>query len=56
VDSLLSYREVAQTLNVSLSTVTRYARDGLITPIKLGKRTVRFNPEEIKRLRQGKTG
>ena len=45
-DKLITKKEAAEFLNVSLSTINRYMKDGKIRFIKLG-RQVRFNKENL---------
>jgi len=48
--ALLTAAEASVTLRVSAQTVHRYAKDGLLTPIRLGYRTVRYRRADVERL------
>ena len=44
---LLSKVAAARTLNVSVRQVTRFVASGLLTPVRLGPRLIRFTPSEL---------
>ena len=44
---LLSARDVARMLNISKRGVWRLASEGQLAPIKIGKRTTRFDCDEV---------
>jgi len=50
---LLTVRQTAERLAVHEITVYRWAQRGLLQPVKLGTRTIRFTPAEIDRICRG---
>ena len=44
---LLSKAAAARTLNVSVRQLTRFVASGLLTPVRLGPRLIRFTPAEL---------
>ena len=46
-DSKLSKKMIARKYNVCERTVHRWMKEGLITPIKVGRRSIRFNRDEV---------
>lgn len=47
-DHLLSSQEVADEIRVSMATVQRWAREGLLPAVRpAGTRTLRFRPEDV---------
>lgn len=46
---LFSRKEVADLLNVSTRTVARWELTGVLKPIRLSRRAVRYSPQEIQR-------
>jgi excisionase family DNA binding protein len=46
LETLLSYKKVAEILDVDIQTVRRQVTRGEITPIKIGK-SVKFEPKEV---------
>ena len=46
---LVTTREVAERFGVAVSTVRRWVRDGRIPYVRVSKRTVRFDLEEVER-------
>ena len=52
---LLAADEVARRLGVSAKTVQRWARDGLIEHVRLGRYLVRFTEEAVGAFLEGKT-
>lgn len=49
-DRLLSAKEASAILGISKRTLFRYVRRGLLHPVKLSPRTVRFTAEDIESL------
>jgi excisionase family DNA binding protein len=49
MQELLSTREVADRLNVTIETVRRYCRSGELKCIRLSKRLIRVSLEELER-------
>lgn len=49
---LLSREQAAEKLGVSLSTIDRYLRDGTLQRVKIGKRIVRIQSEQLDSLIQ----
>jgi hypothetical protein len=47
---LMTKKETAETLRVSIGTVDNYTRDGLLTKKRVGLRAVRFDRGEVQRL------
>ena len=54
--TLFSARKAAEVLECHVETVRRYAREGLLTPLRIGKRKVRFDASEIYELANGEKG
>jgi excisionase family DNA binding protein len=50
MERLLTYREAADLLGVSYSSIVRWTENGRIKTIRLGERIPRIHPDEIKRL------
>lgn len=48
-DELLTPAQVSETFKVGVSTVSRWAKNGDLTPIRVG-RTLRFRRDEIEKL------
>ena len=47
-DHLLCSQEVAEELRVSMATVQRWAREGMLPAVRpAGTRTLRFRPEDV---------
>lgn len=46
----LTRQEAAKLLSVSLNSVTRYMKDGLLKRIQIGKRLVRIDPASVRNL------
>ena len=46
---LVTTREVAERFSVAVSTVRRWVRDGRIPYVRVSKRTVRFDLEQVER-------
>ncbi|MFZ0179711.1 MAG: helix-turn-helix domain-containing protein [Candidatus Dormiibacterota bacterium] len=44
---LLSKAAAARTLNVSVRQLTRFVASGVLTPVRLGPRLIRFTPAEL---------
>lgn len=44
---LMSYQQVSEFLQVSKSTLLKWAKRGIITPIVFSKRTIKFERTEI---------
>jgi len=55
VTQLLAAGEVARRLGVSAKTVQRWARDGQIEHVRLGRYLVRFTEEAVDAFLEGKT-
>ncbi len=49
---LVSKKEMAEMLSVSINTLDRWRREGRISAIHVGKQ-VRFHPEEVKKMWEG---
>ena len=49
MQELLSTREVADRLNVTIETVRRYCREGELKFVRLGKRLIRIPLEELEK-------
>jgi excisionase family DNA binding protein len=47
-DQLLKVRHVCELLDISRATLRRLVQAGEVTPIQLGRRTVRFSLQEIR--------
>ena len=43
-------KETAKLLNVSLATLTRWSRKGILVPVKISPRKVFYREEDIKKL------
>ena len=52
---LLTRRDAADRLHVSLQSINRYLRDGILRSVKIGKRLVRIDPASIDELIQMQT-
>ena len=52
---LLTRREAADRLSVSLQSVNRYLRDGILRRVKVGPRLVRIDPASVDELIQMQT-
>ena len=52
---LLTRREAADRLSVSLQSVNRYLRDGILRRVKVGPRLVRIDPASVEGLLQMQT-
>ena len=50
---LLNRREVAELLGIDKLTVRRWGERGIITPIKLSERTIRYRSDEIMKMMKG---
>jgi excisionase family DNA binding protein len=50
--SLLTQRQVAAQLGVSVPTVRRLTKSGVLPAVRLGKRSVRYRPETLDALRE----
>ena len=50
---LLTAAEVAARFRVTKGTVSRWAKNGDLTPVRLGMRTIRFRRSDVERLIQG---
>jgi excisionase family DNA binding protein len=50
LNPLLSTRDVAKQLQLSPRTIRRYVKAGLLTPVRITARTVRFRAEQIQQL------
>lgn len=48
--SLLTTRQVADILNLSINSVYRYVQRGDLRARRLGGRTLRFHPDDVARL------
>lgn len=46
-DVWMTRKEVAELLSISLVTVSKWSRDGVLKPITIGKNRVRFNRSEV---------
>ncbi len=46
---LLSYKQVATMLNVEPNTVLRWTKRGMLESVRIGIRSIRFEPEEVER-------
>lgn len=53
---LLTRQDVAQYLGVSLMTLNRWARKGILIPTRLGERVVRYRAADIEHFVNGKGG
>jgi len=51
--NLLSRKAVAAFIGVSVMTIKRYEQKGMLHPLKLSERLVRYRPEEIERFLEG---
>jgi predicted site-specific integrase-resolvase len=51
---LISRREIADFLGVHMITVRRWEAKGMLTPIKISERVVRYHPEDVMKLIAGK--
>ena len=49
MQELLSTKEVANRLNVTIETVRRYCREGELNFVRLGKRLIRIPLEELEK-------
>lgn len=47
---LYTANDIAEMFSVARSTVDSWARQGIITKIKIGRKCVRFNVDEVERL------
>lgn len=52
-DPRMSREDAAETLRVSVSTIDRYLRDGILPKSKLGKRLVRIDRAAVEALLSG---
>ncbi len=48
-DQLINSRELARRLNVSVGTIRRWARDGVIPCVRPSRRVVRFDLADVQR-------
>lgn len=55
METLLTRTQVSETLGLSLESIRRLARSGVLPPIKLGSRSVRYRATDVWRLAQGGT-
>jgi len=53
--NLLTPQEVADRLNVRLSTIYKWTSSNIIPHLKLSRRLIRFDPEDLKDWLQNKT-
>ncbi len=51
IPRLLSRNEVCRIIGISPSTVKRYGRAGLLNPIKIGTKLVRYDLEDVQKLK-----
>lgn len=49
-NKLLTKKEAAQLLKVSIATVDNYTKDGMLTKKRIGLRSVRFDRSEVEKL------
>lgn len=47
---LYTANDIAEMFSVARSTVDNWARQGILTKIKIGRKCVRFNVDEVERL------
>jgi excisionase family DNA binding protein len=47
---LLTSKEVAAVLRVTPRTIRRWTHDGLLEPVRVGRRIVRYTPESVEAL------
>jgi predicted site-specific integrase-resolvase len=47
ISQLISRKVAAQRMDVSMATIKRYGARGLLNPIKIGPKIVRYKTEEI---------
>lgn len=52
---LMTVAELAEFLSVSESTVKRWASQGLLPAVRIGRGYLRFRREDVKQIYQGKT-
>jgi DNA-binding transcriptional MerR regulator len=50
---LLTRREVAELFGVAPITVRRWEEKGILTPIRVNERIVRYHPDEVTKLMEG---
>ena len=55
METMLKPREVQELLKISRSTLWRLIHAGMLHPVKLGPRTMRFRVDEVTRLAFGPT-
>lgn len=47
---LLTKNDIAEMLKVTTRTISRYVSSGILTPIRISEKVVRFRSEEVDRL------
>lgn len=55
-ENLLTKRDVATILNVSVRTVERYVSEAKLQPVKLSARCIRFTPAEVDKFIRNRGG
>lgn len=53
-DDLMSRQQVAELFGLNVMTIYKWARKGLLTPIKIGPKTVRFRRSDVEALMKEK--
>jgi excisionase family DNA binding protein len=56
IEPLLTRREVAEALRLSLESVRRLTRSGALGSVRIGSRGVRYRPGDVARLIERKPG
>ena len=53
--SLLKKKEVAEKLGISIRSISRFEKAGLLPRIQISPRLIRYNPEVVEKLIQRRT-
>ena len=54
MEKFLTRKEVAELLSVSMNTLDRYIRQGILTSVNVGPRVVRIDPASVRALLEGR--